>query len=83
MAAYSALFAARGSRRRHSITGAGPTRGEAVLYEKAVRWWRRTRAGDRYLLLRDARELVDLLDGIGRRDQVAAVLVGCGRVLRR
>ena len=35
-----------------------------VLYDKAA---------DHYLLLRDARELVDLLDGIGRHDQVAVV----------
>jgi hypothetical protein len=30
-------------------------------------------AGDRYLLLRDACELIGLLDGVGRRDQVAVV----------
>jgi hypothetical protein len=28
---------------------------------------------DGYLLLRDARELIDLLDGLGRHDQVAVV----------
>jgi hypothetical protein len=37
----------------------------------AVRWFARYAADDRYLLLRDARELVDLLDGVGRHDQVA------------
>jgi hypothetical protein len=45
-----------------------------VLYDKAaVRWFAEYAADDRYLLLRDARELVDLLAGIGRRDQVAVV----------
>jgi hypothetical protein len=45
-----------------------------VLYDKAaVRWFAKYGADDRYLLLRDARELVDLLDGIGRHDQVAVV----------
>jgi hypothetical protein len=47
---------------------------EPVLYDKAaVRWFARYAADDRYLLLRDARELVDLLDGVGRHDQVAVV----------
>jgi hypothetical protein len=47
---------------------------EPVLYDKAaVRWFAKYAAEDRYLLLRDARELVDLLDGIGRHDQVAVV----------
>jgi hypothetical protein len=45
-----------------------------VLYDKAaVRWFVKYAAEDRYLLLRDARELIDLLDGIGRHDQVAVV----------
>jgi hypothetical protein len=45
-----------------------------VLYDKAaVRWFARYAAEDRYLLLRDARELLDLLDGVGRYDQVAVV----------
>jgi len=45
-----------------------------VLYDKAaVRWFAKYAADDRHLLLRDARELVDLLDGIGRHDQVAVV----------
>jgi hypothetical protein len=45
-----------------------------VLYDKAaVRWFAKYAAEDRYLLLRDARELVDLLDGVGRHDQVAVV----------
>ncbi|HEX3332282.1 MAG TPA: hypothetical protein VHS27_20335 [Gaiellales bacterium] len=45
-----------------------------VLYEKAaVRWLARYAADDRHLLLRDARGLVDLLDGVGRHDQVAVV----------
>jgi len=39
---------------------------EPVLYDKAaVRWFARYAAEDRYLLLRDARELIDLLDGVG------------------
>jgi hypothetical protein len=45
-----------------------------VLYDKAaVRWFALYAADDRYLLLRDARELGDLLDGVGRHDQVAVV----------
>jgi hypothetical protein len=45
-----------------------------VLYDKAaVRWFAKYAAEDRYLLLRDARELIDLLDGLGRYDQVALV----------
>jgi hypothetical protein len=45
-----------------------------VLYDKAAaRWFARYAAEDRYLLLRDARELLDLLDGVGRHDQVAVV----------
>jgi hypothetical protein len=45
-----------------------------VLYDKAaVRWFAKYAGEDRYLLLRDARELVDLLDGVGRHDQVAVV----------
>ena len=45
-----------------------------VLYDKAaVRWFAKYAAEDRYLLLRDARELIDLLDGIGRHDRVAVV----------
>ena len=45
-----------------------------VLYDKAsVRWFAKYAAEDRYLVLRDARELIDLLDGIGRHDQVAVV----------
>ncbi len=45
-----------------------------VLYDKAaVRWFAKYAADDRYLVLRDARELVDLLDGVGRHDQVAVV----------
>ena len=45
-----------------------------VLYDKAaVRWFAKYAANDRYLLLRDARELIDLLDGVGRHDQVAVV----------
>ena len=43
-------------------------------YDKAaVRWFAKDAAKDRCLLLRDARELVDLLDGVGRHDQVAFV----------
>ena len=38
-----------------------------------MRWFAKYAAQDRHLLLRDARELVDLLDGIGRHDQVAVV----------
>jgi len=34
---------------------------------------RQVRCGDRHLLLRDARELIDLLDGVGRHGQVAIV----------
>jgi hypothetical protein len=45
-----------------------------VLYDKAaVRWFAKYASDDRYLLLRDARELIDLLDGIGRHDRVAVV----------
>ena len=45
-----------------------------VLYDKAaVRWFAKYAADDRYLLLRGGRELVDLLDGIGRHDRVAVV----------
>jgi hypothetical protein len=45
-----------------------------VLYDKAaVRWFAKYAADDRYLVLRDARELVELLDGVGRHDQVAVV----------
>jgi hypothetical protein len=45
-----------------------------VLYDKAaVRWFAKYAAEDRYLVLRDARELVDLLDGVGRHHQVAVV----------
>jgi hypothetical protein len=45
-----------------------------VLYDKAaVRWFAKYAAVDRYLLLRDARELIDLLDGVGRHDQLAVV----------
>ncbi len=45
-----------------------------VLYDKAaVRWFAKYAADDRYLLLRDARELIDLLDRVGRHDQVAVV----------
>ena len=45
-----------------------------ILYDKAaVRWFAKYAADDRYLLLRDARELIDLLDGVGRHDQVAVV----------
>ncbi len=45
-----------------------------VLYDKAaVRWFARYAADDRYLMLRDARELIDLLDGVGRHDQDAVV----------
>jgi hypothetical protein len=41
-----------------------------VLYDKAAaRWVSKYAADDRYLLLRDARELIDLLDGAGRHDQ--------------
>jgi hypothetical protein len=35
-------------------------------------WLARNAAEDRYLLRRDARDLVDLLNGVGRHDQVAA-----------
>jgi hypothetical protein len=38
-----------------------------------VRWFAKYASEDRYLLLRDARELIDLLDGVGRHDQVAVV----------
>jgi hypothetical protein len=38
-----------------------------------VRWLAKYAAEDRYLVLRDARELLDLLDGAGRHDQVAVV----------
>jgi hypothetical protein len=38
-----------------------------------VRWFAKYAAADRYLLLRDAREWIDLLDGVGRHDQVAVV----------
>jgi len=45
-----------------------------VLYDKAaVRRFAKYAAEGRYLLLRDARELVDLLDGVGRHDQVGVV----------
>ena len=45
-----------------------------MLYDKAaVRWFAKYAAEDRYLLLRDAREVVDLLEGVGRHDQVAVV----------
>jgi hypothetical protein len=45
-----------------------------VLYDKAaVRWLAKYATGDRYFVLRDARELMDLLDGLGRLDQVAVV----------
>ena len=44
-----------------------------VLFDKAaVRWFAKYAAENRYLLLRDTRELVDLLDGVGRHDQVAS-----------
>jgi len=47
-----------------------------VLCDKAaVRWFAKYAAEDRYLLLRAARELIDLLDSVGRHDQVAAVLL--------
>jgi hypothetical protein len=47
---------------------------EPLLYGKAaVRWFAKYAAEDRYLVLRDARELVDLLEGVGRHDQVAVV----------
>jgi hypothetical protein len=47
---------------------------EPGLYDKAaVRWFAKYASEDRYLLLRDARELIDLLDGVGRHDQVAVV----------
>ena len=36
-----------------------------------MRWFAKYAAKDRYLLLRDARELIDLLEGVG--DQVAVV----------
>ena len=38
-----------------------------------MRWFAKYAAENRYLLLRDTRELVDLLDGVGRHDQVAVV----------
>jgi hypothetical protein len=45
-----------------------------LLYDKAaVRWFAKYVAEDRYLLLRDPRELINLLDGLGRHDQVAVV----------
>ena len=45
-----------------------------ALYDKAAaRWFARYAADDHYFLLRDARDLVDLLDGIGRHDGVAVV----------
>jgi hypothetical protein len=39
----------------------------------AVRWLARYAAQDRAMRLAEARELVDLLDGVGRHDQVAAM----------
>src|SRR6478609_12034001 len=45
-----------------------------VLYDKAaVRWFAKYASEDRYLVLRDARELIDLLDAVGRQHQVAVV----------
>jgi hypothetical protein len=44
-----------------------------ALRQAAVRWFAKYAADDRYLLLRDARELIDLLDRVGRHDQVAVV----------
>ena len=37
----------------------------------AVRWLARYYAEDRGLRIRDAREVIDMLEGIGRHDQVA------------
>jgi hypothetical protein len=46
--------------------------GDPLRYERAaVRWLSRYAAGDRELRFAEARELVDLLDGVGRHDQVA------------
>jgi hypothetical protein len=45
---------------------------DPVRYERAaVRWLSRYAAGDRQLRLAEARELVDMLDAVGRHDQVA------------
>jgi hypothetical protein len=45
---------------------------DPLRYERAaVRWLSRYTAEDRQLRLADARELVDMLDAVGRHDQVA------------
>jgi hypothetical protein len=45
---------------------------DPLLYERAaVRWLSRYAAEDRQLRLAGARELVDMLDAVGRHDQVA------------
>jgi hypothetical protein len=42
----------------------------------AVRWLARYYAEDRRLRIRDAREVIDLLEGIGEHDQVAQLRLG-------
>jgi hypothetical protein len=45
---------------------------DPLRFERAaVRWLSRYTAGDRGLRLSEARELVEMLDGVGRHDQVA------------
>jgi hypothetical protein len=47
---------------------------DPLLFERAaVRWLSRYAAKDRQLRLAEARELVDMLVGVGRHDQVAAM----------
>jgi hypothetical protein len=77
----NAHLAARGCGRTSSgescgcaLAAAASPRAKPVLYDKtAVRWFAKYAADDRYLVLRDARELIDLLDGVGRYDQVAVL----------
>jgi hypothetical protein len=48
---------------------------DPLLFERAaVRWLSRYTTEDRQLRLVEARELVDMLAGVGRRDQVAAFI---------
>jgi hypothetical protein len=48
--------------------------GDPLQYERAaVRWLSRYTAEDRQLRLAEARELVDMLDGVGRHDEVAGL----------
>ena len=47
---------------------------DPLRYERAaVRWLSRYAAEDRHLRLSEARELVDMLAGVGRHDQVATL----------